>query len=231
MWSKSCAKFPDTLNKLSGLPAGRPLVAFLRKSKIPRRARNRIAPSGDFSLGKQIQTKPAPGACMIDWDELVRREGPGVWRAIYRIVRNSSDADECLQETFVAALKFAERQQVDCLPALLKRLAIARAVDCLRRRVRRTRREETVDVAALATGSTGPQMLAEAAELADELRWALAKIPARSAEVFCLHELEGWTYEQIGVQCSLSGNAVGALLHRTKKKLRDLLSSTKSRRT
>ncbi len=166
---------------------------------------------------------------MIDWDELVRREGPEVWRAIYRIVRSSADADECLQETFVAALKFCERQRVDCLPALLKRLAVARAVDCLRRRVRRTRREETIDVAALAASSVGPQGSAEAAELADELRRALAQLPARSAEVFCLHELEGWTYEQIGVECSLSGNAIGVLLHRTKKKLRDLLSSTRSR--
>jgi RNA polymerase sigma-70 factor (ECF subfamily) len=82
----------------------------------------------------------------------------------------------------------------------------------------------------LVAESGGPHEQAEAAELADELRWALAQLPARSAEVFCLHELEGWTYEEIGAQCSLSGNAVGALLHRTKSKLRKLLSSTKSRR-
>jgi RNA polymerase sigma-70 factor (ECF subfamily) len=168
---------------------------------------------------------------MIDWDELVCHEGPGVWRAIYRIVRSSADADECLQETFVAALNVSARGQVDCWPALLKRLAVARAVDCLRRRVRRTRREELMDATLLAAGSAGPHEHAEAAELADELRWALAQLPARSAEVFCLHELEGWTYEEIGAQCSLSGNAVGALLHRTKLKLRKLLRSTKSRRT
>jgi RNA polymerase sigma factor (sigma-70 family) len=88
-----------------------------------------------------------------------------------------------------------------------------------------------VDVAALPSGTGNPTVQAEAAELAEELRWALAQIPARSAEVFCLHELEGWTYEQIGAECALSGNAVGALLHRTKSKLRKLLRSTKSRHT
>jgi RNA polymerase sigma-70 factor (ECF subfamily) len=167
---------------------------------------------------------------MIDWDELVRREGPAVWLASYRIVRSSADADECLQETFVAALNVSARGHVDCWPALLKRLAVTRAVDCLRRRIRRTRREALVDVTVLAAGSASPPEHAEAAELADELRWALAQLPARSAEVFCLHELEGWTYEEIGAQCSLSSNAVGALLHRTKSKLRKVLSSTKSRR-
>jgi RNA polymerase sigma-70 factor (ECF subfamily) len=160
---------------------------------------------------------------MVDWDELVRREGPVVWRAIFRLVGNRADADECLQETFVAAVRLSGRQAVENWPALLKRLSMARAVDCLRRRARRGRRAETADVTAMAGGAALPDAEAERAELAAALRLALAQLPARSAEAFLLHELEGWSYQEIGEHLSVSAAAVGALLHRARRKLRKLL--------
>lgn len=162
---------------------------------------------------------------MVDWDELVRREGPAVWRTVYRLVENQADADECLQETFVAAVRLARHQTVGNWQSLLKRLAIARAVDCLRQRLRRTRRENATDVATIATAVPDPHEQAEATELANAIRWALAQVPARSAEAFCLHELEGWSYQEIGDHLSMSSGAVGALLHRTRQKLQKLLSN------
>ena len=166
---------------------------------------------------------------MVDWDELVNREGPAVWRTIYRLVQNQADADECLQETFIAAVKLSNHQVVRNWQSLLKRLAIARAVDCVRQRLRRTRREETTDVATIITKVPAPDEQAESAELTSTLRWALAQIPARSAEVICLHELEGWSCQEIGDHLSLSSGAVGVLLHRTRQKLQTLLSNTLER--
>lgn len=166
---------------------------------------------------------------MVDWDELIRREGPVVWRTIYRLVHNQADADECLQETFVAAVRLSSDQPVANWQALLKRLAVARAVDCIRARLRRTRREDITDVATIAAASPAPHERAEAAELAAALRWALAQVPARSAEIFCLHELEGWSYQDIGDHFSMSTSAVGVQLHRLRGKLQKLLSSTLER--
>ncbi len=166
---------------------------------------------------------------MVDWDELVRREGPALWRTIYRLVQNQADADECLQETFVAAVKLSNHQPVGNWQSLLKRLAIARAVDRVRQRLRRTRREDATDVATIVTTVPDPHEQAVTAELAAAIRCALTQIPARSAEVFCLHELEGWSYQEIGGHFSLSSGAVGVLLHRTRKKLRKLLSDTLAR--
>ena len=166
---------------------------------------------------------------MVDWDELVHHEGPTVWRTIYRLVQNQADADECLQETFVAAVKLSNHQAVGNWQSLLKRLAIARAVDCVRRRLRRTRREDTTNVATIITSVADPREQVESAELASLLRWALAQIPARSAEVICLYELDGWSYQEIGDHFSLSSSAVGVLLHRTRQKLKKLLSNTLER--
>jgi len=161
---------------------------------------------------------------MVDWDELVRREGTAVWRTIYRLVRNQADADECFQETFVAALELANRQPVRNWPALLQCLATSRAVDRIRKRLRRTKKEELADLAQAEAKQPGPVQHAEAAERATRLRWALAQIPARQAEIFCLHELGGWKYEALAERFAMTASAVGVLLHRTRKKLHDLLN-------
>jgi RNA polymerase sigma-70 factor, ECF subfamily len=161
---------------------------------------------------------------MPDWNEIVRRDGPAVWRTAYRLLNNSADADECFQEVFVAALEVSRREQVGNWRALLQRLAAARAVDRLRERYRRRCREQTADWNTLAGDEPSPSQDAEEAELAQRLRDALAQIPAQQAEVFSLHGLEGWSYQEIAEQLSLSINTVGVLLHRARKRLRELLA-------
>ena len=165
---------------------------------------------------------------MIDWDELLRHEGRAVWRTVYRLVRNQADADECLQETFLAALEVSDRQTVRNWPALLQQLATRRAIDRVRKRLRRRRREEIADLA-LAEASLGdPSQPAETAELTGALRWALAQLPQRHVEMFCLHELEDWSYQQIADQFGVSAGAVGVILHRTRQKLQELLKIAES---
>jgi len=66
---------------------------------------------------------------MPDWDEILTRDGPAVWRTAYRIVGNRADADECVQEAFLHALEISRRKPVQHWCALLQRLAAARAVD------------------------------------------------------------------------------------------------------
>lgn len=161
---------------------------------------------------------------MPDWEEIVRRDGPVVWRTAYRLLNNAADADECSQEVFVAALEVSRREEVGNWRALLQRLAAARAVDRLRERCRRRSREQTANWNALAGYEPPPSQGAEEAELSHRLRDALAQIPAQQAEVFCLHALEGWSYQEIAEQLSLSISSVGVLLHRARKRLRELLA-------
>ncbi len=167
---------------------------------------------------------------MPDWQEILRRDGPAVWRIAYRLLNNRADADECFQETFLAALELSRRQTVRNWPALLQRLAAARAVDRLRGRCRQRRREQTADWNTLAGNEPQPSRGAEEAELIQRLRDALAQIPAQQAEVFYLHVLEEWSYQEIAEQLSLSINAVGVLLHRARKRLRQLLASDAEQR-
>jgi RNA polymerase sigma-70 factor (ECF subfamily) len=160
---------------------------------------------------------------MIDWDEIVRREGSAVWRTAYRLLRNRADADECYQETFLAALEVSNRQPVHNWPAFLKRLATNRAIDRVRKRLRRKVNEEFADPELVSSVDYDPSQHAEAAELASALRWAIAQVPKRQAEVFCLHEICETSYQEIADQLGITVNSVGVILHRTRQKLQQLL--------
>src|SRR3954451_16250657 len=74
---------------------------------------------------------------MPDWEEVLSRDGPAVWRTAYRLLGNPADADECFQEAFLDALKVSRRVAVLHWRGLLQRLVAARAVDRLRRNRRR----------------------------------------------------------------------------------------------
>ncbi len=74
---------------------------------------------------------------MIDWETIVEQHGPDVWRTTYRLLSDRDQASDCYQETFLQAVKYARRHTVENWASMLKRIATARALDCLLRRYRR----------------------------------------------------------------------------------------------
>ena len=161
---------------------------------------------------------------MPDWEQIVERHGPAAWRTAYRVLGNRADADESLQEAFLTALDFSRRQAVDNWRALMIRLAASRAIDRLRARDRRRQREQNALSRLPRSVPTPPQQNILDQEAAEMLRTALAKLPANQAQVFCLHCLDDWSYQQIAEQLSISASAVGVLLHRARKRLRSLMA-------
>ena len=75
------------------------------------------------------------------------------------------------------------------------------------------------------TGEPQPIELAEAGELSERLREALACLPAKQAEAFCLFHLDGWDYHEIARYLSSTVSNVGVLLHRARHRLRKLLAT------
>ena len=162
---------------------------------------------------------------MIDWERILRHDGPAVWRTAWRVLGSRADADECFQETFVAALEYAKRpgHAVQNWRALLQRIATGRAIDRLRRRVSQRNREATLpDDHPSASGRPDEQL--ESAELSASLRRALARLPQGQAEVFCLFHIEGWSYREIAAEFAVTTDLVGVWLQRAKHRLRELLA-------
>ena len=136
-----------------------------------------------------------------------------------------ADVEECFQEVFLNALQLHRRKPITQFSAILQTLATARAVDRLRRRyVRKTEPNGEVAWVDLATSvHPSPSQLLEAKELSQRLRIALARLPEKQAEIFCLHALSGWSYQEIGEAMAMSSNAVGVSIHRSRQRLRELL--------
>src|SRR5947199_7400035 len=106
---------------------------------------------------------------MTDWDAIVKRHGGLVWASTQRILGDLADTEDCVQETFLAAIRASQRQSVQNWPAFLRHIAVRTAVDRLRHRARRSHAGDDALYAALSP-APGPLQQARASELAQALR-------------------------------------------------------------
>lgn len=146
-----------------------------------------------------------------------------VWRTAYRLLGNEADAADCFQRTFVSALELSRKEAIRNWPALLRRLATARALEQLRQRHREGGRLTGMPRMCADRRTPGPAQAAAAGELAEDLRQALMGLDALQAEVFCLTCLEDFPYREVADHLGLTVNHVGVLLHRAKTFLRERL--------
>lgn len=161
---------------------------------------------------------------MTDWPTIVREQGPLVWRTAYRLLNRHADAADCFQQTFLAAVEFAERQTVRDWPALLRRLATARAMEQLRSRYRDSGRVEPMSELEANASDPDPWVQVASGELAEHLRAGLAAIDPAQATAFCLIALDGLSNTEAAGAMGVSANHVGVLLHRARQALRANLS-------
>ena len=162
---------------------------------------------------------------VYDWQAIVEKHGPAVWQTAYRLLGNHSDAADCFQETFLAALELSRRQRVRSVCGLLVRLATIRAIDTLRDRTRQRRRETAGAAGQQQRDNKGdPASRAQRRELAWQLREAIGRLPPQEGKAFCLRYLSDMSYKEIANELHTSTNAAGVLLHRAKAKLRQALT-------
>jgi RNA polymerase sigma-70 factor (ECF subfamily) len=162
---------------------------------------------------------------MTDWETIVTRHVALVRSTIYRLVGNEADTWDCVQETFLEAVKLDRREPVRDWPALLHRLATTRALDLLRRRYRQRNRVASIgDPEQANSREPSPSGCAEASELADRLRAALGRLSRRQAEVFCLSCFEDLPSEEIAQRLRISPAATRMLLSRARRRLQRLLA-------
>jgi RNA polymerase sigma-70 factor (ECF subfamily) len=161
---------------------------------------------------------------MADWPLILAEHGPTVWRTVYRLLDHHADAQDCYQETFLAAWRFAERQQVADWASFLASLATRRAMDRLRQGYRDRARVIAIDGAAEPSGDTeSPLGHASANELMDRVRAGMAELSDKQAQVFWLSCVEGLPHQQISERMEIPPGEVRVLLHRARTHLRAVL--------
>jgi len=157
-----------------------------------------------------------------DWNDIVRDHGPAVFRCAWRVLGQAADAEDVTQEAFMDAYRLHRGQSVNNWPALLRRLAVCRALD----RIRRRRPTLTINGLSLAASHGAPESDVIAAELAERLPEAIARLPEREGEVFCLRYFEDLSNQQIAEALEMQTGAVAVALHKARAKLEAYLQPT-----
>lgn len=161
---------------------------------------------------------------MPAWETIIREHGPSVWRTAYRLLSNSSDADDCMQETFVAAVSIVRCNGVQNWVALLQKLVVMRAIDLLRKRSKQTMHVRDESGLLNAAGKEkSPGQAVEEDERKFHLLEAIGRLPERQARIICMRYLSELTYEEIASALKMDVRHVGMVISRAREKLRELL--------
>ncbi|MEJ7810829.1 MAG: sigma-70 family RNA polymerase sigma factor [Gemmatimonadaceae bacterium] len=173
--------------------------------------------ASDGALATRVQRGDAAA-----FDELVRRYMGRAFAVAYRVLGHREDAEDLVQDAFVAALANIERFDVARpFGPWLFRIIVNRGLNA--RKARAVRRTEAVPPGASAPGAS-PQGEAERAEIRDRFEVALAALPERQRVIVRLFELEGFSSLEIAGMLDLSDGTVRWHLHRARRALREALA-------
>jgi RNA polymerase sigma factor (sigma-70 family) len=156
------------------------------------------------------------------FEKLYYQYAKAMYNTSLRIVNNTSDAEDVLQESFAAAFQHLHTfDYSSAFGAWLKRITINKSINVLR-----SRKLAFVDI------DLGPIERTEDMELIDEesiqlqvaeIKKAVSKLADGYRAVISLYLFEGYDYEEISEILQISGSTVRTQYHRAKQKLLQLL--------
>lgn len=157
------------------------------------------------------------------FDLLVRRYMRSAFTIAFRIVGHREDAEDVVQEAFLAAL--ANIHTFDTSRRFgpwLYRIVVTRGLNLRKSRARR--RTESLEIAPLASGTPSPALEAERSGLRAEVAAALARLPERQRMVVQFFELDGFSGAEIADMLGISPGTVRWYLHQARQALRGMLA-------
>ncbi|HUR96366.1 MAG TPA: sigma-70 family RNA polymerase sigma factor [Gemmatimonadales bacterium] len=163
------------------------------------------------------------GGHSASYDLLVRRYMRSAFAVAFRIVGHQEDAEDVVQEAFLAAL--ANISSFDTSRRFgpwLHRIVATRALNF--RKARSRRAAEPLEDAGVASAGPSPDAAAEQAGLRDTVAAALARLPERQRMVVQLFELDGFSGAEIAAVLGLSPGTVRWYLHEARHALRGMLA-------
>lgn len=186
-----------------------------------------MPPSDDLAAIRRVRAGD-PDA----FEALVAVHSRAVHRICWRIVGDSTAAEDAVQETFLRAYRFLARFDDRAeFGTWLHRIAVNAAIDELRKRRRETTFREELppdeeDAAAppLASAEPQPDRRAIASELARAAQAALGGLSPDERTAFVLRHYEGRSIAEIAAALGKRDNATKQSIFRAVRKLRRALA-------
>jgi RNA polymerase sigma factor (sigma-70 family) len=151
------------------------------------------------------------------YEMLYRQYAKAMFNTSLRIVNNSSDAEDVLQESFLAAFRLDNFDFSSTFGAWIKRIVINKSIDVLRKR-----RMTIIDI------DESPAHEIQDTEIIDEenmqlkveeVKKAISLLPNGYRTVLSLSLFEGYNYDEIAEMMQISATTVRTQYHRAKQKL------------
>jgi RNA polymerase sigma-70 factor (ECF subfamily) len=166
--------------------------------------------------------------------KLIDSYSPRLYNVALRILRNSQDAEDALQETFVTALN--KLDQFDGRSAFLTwiyRIAVNSSLMALRKRRSRSKREESIEVPGfeeiksrqLIDWNADPSRRVMTNEMREVMDKAIDQLPPNYRTVFVLRDLEELSTEEAAKILGISVANVKVRLMRARLFLREALDA------
>jgi RNA polymerase sigma-70 factor (ECF subfamily) len=163
---------------------------------------------------------------------LVRRYQERLYHSVYRLVENSEDAQDVVQEAFLNAYQSLDRFKGDSLFfTWLYRIAVNTAISFKRKHRVMVRMEmrsngeqeiEPLDPSA----ASRPEHALEQAEQETRVRQALARLSPEHRTVLVMKDMEGHKYETMAEVLQVPIGTIRSRLHRARLELRELLEKS-----
>jgi RNA polymerase sigma-70 factor (ECF subfamily) len=172
------------------------------------------------------------------FEGLVRTFGPAMRAVTRRMLKNDEDADDALQEAFVAAFRAIPRFEArSSLGTWLHRIAVNAALMRMRSRQARVREDASEEVEELLPRFVGlgvfqdpqrpwgelPEDPLARSELCGAVRAAIESLPEPYRVALMLRDIEELSNEELAKALGVSVNAAKIRVHRARQALRTLL--------
>lgn len=160
------------------------------------------------------------------YDQIYKLYSRSMYNVGFRIVNNTEEAEDVLQEAFISAFRNLEFYRGDAtFGAWLKRIVVNKAINCLkRRRMERFPDQDNWDV----REEVSTDELDHFPYTVDQVRHAIENLPDGYRAVLSLYLLEGYDHGEIGEILGITESTSKSQFNRSKKKLRELLEGGKA---
>ena len=154
------------------------------------------------------------------FEQLYRRHVSRVYAVCIRLTANARRADELTQTAFIQIWqKLPLFRGESAFSSWLHRLAVNTVLSDFRATHRRETR--VINVADLAPVETPASSASAGARL--DLEQVIATLPQQARTIFVLHDVEGYTHEEIAELMQLQSGTTKAQLHRARQLLQEAL--------
>ena len=172
------------------------------------------------TLDPGATVREAQSGSVPAFERLYREHSPRVYALCLRLAADPAQAEELTQDVFVRAWeKLSSFRGESAFGTWLHRLAVNEVLGRRRAEGRRGARVMVVEDLTIFESAREPAQ--EGVRL--DLEAAMATLPEATRTVFVMHDVEGYTHDEIA---RLTGRAEGTcktLLHRARKMLRERL--------